>query len=129
MPIASVNYLLHSLIIINILDECMYEELKDGIVIQRENRVAALEYFQCGSGSVLVGSPIRQCLSNGGWSGTKPLCKRKNSTHSILYNIKCTRFSVQYYWRTSANFRSIVNNDRAKPRVIGPRDLPKHFYR
>ena len=55
----------------------MYEDLKDGIVIQRENRVAALAYHQCGSESILVGSPIRQCLSNGSWSGTKPSCKRK----------------------------------------------------
>ena len=54
------------------------------MVIQPENRVAALAYFQCGSESTLVGSPTRQCLSNGSWSGTKPLCKRKNSTHFII---------------------------------------------
>jgi len=52
--------------------------------------------FACNTGYELTGSDIRDCQSDGSWSGSNPTCKKGNLLNSLLlkdyYILFCLRF-------------------------------------
>ena len=58
------------------IGSCPNVTVSDGQVQHTGLHLGNYLTVQCNRGTKLVGSEVSQCLSDGTWSGTKPLCKR-----------------------------------------------------
>ena len=59
-----------------ILGECPKPDLSLSIVNISSTAVGAITKFHCEGGFELHGSSMRECLSNGDWSGDRPYCRQ-----------------------------------------------------
>ena len=59
----------------------------NGIVRVSGSTEGSTATYSCISGYSLVGNILRQCQSNGEWSGTQPFCERDSKLYSYRYHI------------------------------------------
>ena len=57
--------------------KCPILTLEHGTVLFRGRQIGAVAKFTCNVDSILVGEPLRTCISRGQWSGSMPECQCK----------------------------------------------------
>ena len=57
--------------------------------------------FNCDDVNMLIGNPIRECLSNGKWSGSNAKCKRKQTF--LTYCYLCLPSYKAFYFKHKHN--------------------------
>ena len=57
--------------------------MENGRVVIDQYSVGSSAKYLCTDGFVLVGDPVRQCQTNGEWTGTAPTCQGKKMQRNM----------------------------------------------